>query len=276
MTTIRPLTTPRPHFAEPQRRFESYLGDGQRSGQPESTFQGTGSIAGGATLVDNGTGALTILTVNSYSGGTTIGTGAQINAGNGTTAGSIGSGPVVNSGVLDFNLPTATSESIGAASGSGSLTLVAAGTGLLTLNGADTLAGNTTITSGTLIQGAAMRPQWRWRGRTVVNGTLDMGGLGGMVNGLSGTGTIDNKEGGAPTLSVTGSGTFGGVIKNSTGVLSLNMNGSGQTLTWAVWTPTAAPPLSPPAHSSRALLARSPPPASVWFPPANWIFTGLA
>ena len=121
---------------------------------------------------------------------------------------------------------------MGASSGTG--TLAKQGAGTLVLNGADTLAGDTTVTAGTLKQGApSVLPNGAGVGNTVVNGTLDMAGLSGTVNGLSGasSGIIDTSAAGSPSLTVTGNGTFSGVIKNTAGSLALNMNGSGKQLT---------------------------------------------
>jgi autotransporter-associated beta strand protein len=189
------------------------------------TFQGAGSIGGSATLADNNSGVLTVLTVNSFSGGTTISAGATINVGNGTVAGSLGSGPVVDNSVLTYDLPAGT-QIQGAISGSGTLTVIGAGT--VVLNGADTLNGTTTVTSGGLKQGAANTlPSV---GPVVVNGTLYMGGLNGSVNNLTGNGTINNTVAGNPVLTVTGGGTFAGLIENTTGSLGLNVNGTGTTL----------------------------------------------
>jgi autotransporter-associated beta strand protein len=200
------------------------------SGSQQYQFQGSGYIGGESALQDNSLGALRILTVNSYSGGTTIGSGAGIQVGNGTTAGSIGSGPVLDNSTLTYNLPGGSTETMGAVSGSGTLSTTGAGSTLV-LNGADTLAGATTITAGTLKQGAAnVLPNGAGVGNMVVNGTLDLGGLSGTVNGLTGSGTIDSTVAGTLALTVTGSGSFSGVIKNTAGSLGVNMNGSGQTL----------------------------------------------
>jgi len=189
------------------------------------TFTGAGSIGGSATLADNNSGTLTVLTVNSYSGGTTIAGGATVNVGNGTVAGSLGSGPVVDNSTLNYDLPAGT-QTQGAISGSGTLTIAGAGT--VVLNGADTLTGPTTVTSGILKQSAVNAlPS---AGPVVVNGTVDLGGLNGTVNTLTGNGTINNTLVGQPVLTVTGGGLFGGLIENSAGSLALNVNGNGSTL----------------------------------------------
>src|SRR6202023_1955056 len=78
-------------------------------------------------------------------GGTTIGAGT-LQIGNGGTSGSI-AGDVTDNGSLAFNR-TNTVIFPGVVSGTGSLSQV--GTGTLTLTGADTYNGGTTITAGTL------------------------------------------------------------------------------------------------------------------------------
>jgi autotransporter-associated beta strand protein len=189
-------------------------------------FQGSGSIGGSATLADNGSGPLTILTVNSYSGGTTIASGATVNVGNGVTAGSLGSGAVVDNSTLNYNLPTGT-QTQGAISGSGNLTV--GGTGTVLESGANTLSGTTTVNpTATLKQGAANSlPS---AGPVVVNGTLLLGGLSGTLDTLTGTGTINNLVAANPVLTVTGGGDFGGLIEDTTGSLGLTVNGADTTL----------------------------------------------
>ncbi len=197
------------------------------NGTQSYTFGSSGKISGSTVLTNNSSGTLTVLTVNDYSGGTTIGSGATIQVGNGTITGAIGSGPVVDNSALVFNLPVG-SQSMGAASGSGTLTTTGGGT--LVLNGADTLAGATTITAGTIKQGAPnVLPNGPGVGDTVVNGTLDMAGFNGALNGLTGSGTIDSTAAGTPVLSVGGNnaaGSFSGVIKNTAGSLALNKIGN--------------------------------------------------
>ena len=199
------------------------------TGTKSYTFTSTGKISGSTSLTNSSSGTLTILTTNDYVGQTVISSGIM-QVGNGTTAGgAIGSGPVQDNAALVFDLPSG-SQSIGAASGTGTLTTT--GNGTLILNGADTLAGATTITTGTLRQGAPnVLPNGGGVGDMVINGTMDMGGQNGTINGLTGSGIIDSTVAGSPTLTVTGNGTFSGVIKNTTGSLALNMNGSGKQLT---------------------------------------------
>jgi fibronectin-binding autotransporter adhesin len=60
------------------------------------TFSGPGQIAGGGSLTKDGNGMLTLLTVNSYAGGTTNKGGGGLNFG--TFPGAFGSGPIVMQG----------------------------------------------------------------------------------------------------------------------------------------------------------------------------------
>ena len=117
----------------------------------------------------------------------------------------------------------------GILSGPGGLTKI--GTGTLTLSGANTYAGNTTISAGTLKQGVANTiPNGSGKGDLTVNGTFDLDGLSATVNALNGTGTVDNTVAGTPTFTIGSngdSGTFSGVIKNTAGTVALTKTGSG-------------------------------------------------
>jgi autotransporter-associated beta strand protein len=198
------------------------------NGSLSYTFTGGGSIAGSATLTDNSSGTLTVLTTNSYTGKTVVNSGT-IQVGNGTVGGAIGSGTVLDNSALVFDLPALASQSIGAVSGPGTLTTT--GNGTLVLNSADTLGGATTISAGTLKQGAPnVLPYGAGEGDTTISGTLDLGGQNGTVNGLFGGGTINNSGAPSVTLIVLGSGTvnpsvFSGMIENTSGSQALNFDG---------------------------------------------------
>ena len=121
-------------------------------------------------------------------------------------------------------------------SGGGGLTKSNSGTMLLA--GANTYAGNTTISTGTLLVGAAADgsgnapiPFGAGKGNVTVNGTLDVNNYNVTLNGLSGAGIITNSSSGTSrTLTVgaaNGSGSFGGVIQNGAGSLALTKIGSG-------------------------------------------------
>jgi len=116
----------------------------------------------------------------------------------------------------------------------GAATLTKQGSGSVTLATTNAYTGGTTITTGTLVLGAAgALPSGAGAGNVTVNGTLDLGGFSAAVNNLSGSGTVDNvTAGGSPVLKIddTTSPTFAGVIKNTTGTVGLNLAGGG-TLT---------------------------------------------
>ena len=190
------------------------------------TLQGTYAITGGGGLAKSGSGTLTILNNNNYTGVTTIG-GGTLQVGNGGTTGTLGTGNIVDNAALVFNrgdalaAPLTVGNSI---SGSGSLALT--GTGVLALSGNNSYAGDTTVNAGaTLRLGASnVLPSGTGKGNLVLNGVLDMWGSNLTLNGLSGSGTItDYTQLTVPdpltdvTLTVGGnnaSSTFSGVIQN--------------------------------------------------------------
>jgi autotransporter-associated beta strand protein len=103
--------------------------------------------------------------------------------------------------------------------------------GTVFLGAANTYSGNTLVNSGTLKLGAVNAlPNGNGKGNVTVTGTLDLNQNSTAINGLSGAGTIDTAGGGTPTLTLGNNdqaGSFSGVIKNSTGTLSLTKAGSG-------------------------------------------------
>ncbi|TCU96311.1 autotransporter-associated beta strand repeat-containing protein [Roseateles saccharophilus] len=195
---------------------------------------GTGNFAGaiqnssGAlALTKSGTGTIVLSGTNTYAGLTTISAGTlQIGAAGST--GTLGSGSVSDNAALVFNRSDALTVA-NAISGSGSLEQ--AGSGTATISGNNSYAGNTTISAGTLALGSATAlPSGSGKGDLVVNGRLDLAGLSQAINGLSGSGVIDNSNASAVTLTVganNGTGNFAGAIQNSSGALALTKSGTG-------------------------------------------------
>ena len=110
--------------------------------------------------------------------------------------------------------------------------------GIVNLAGANIYTGGTTDNAGTLQLGAANAiPGNTYGGDVTVNGTLDLNTYSDTINGLNGSGTVDTVAGGTPVLTVGAngdSGSFSGVIKNSSGTLALTKSGAGtQTLSGA-------------------------------------------
>ena len=110
------------------------------------TFSGV--ISGAGSLTNNGAGPLTLTAKNTYTGTTAIGPGATLIIGG---AGQLNSGTyaglITNNGVFDYASSSSQTLS-GIIGGAGSL--IDAGSGPLTLTGANTYTGNTTVSAGTL------------------------------------------------------------------------------------------------------------------------------
>jgi fibronectin-binding autotransporter adhesin len=107
---------------------------------PDGTYDG--AMSGSGSLTKSGAGTLTLSGANTYAGGTTVS--------DGTLAGTTGSlqGDIANSGTVRFD-QTTTGSYNGELSGDGAL--VKAGSGAVTLEGANTYTGATTVESGSLI-----------------------------------------------------------------------------------------------------------------------------
>src|SRR5262249_2139510 len=118
-------------------------------------------------------------------------------------------------------------------SGTGGLTKAGAGT--MALSGLNTYSGATNVSLGTLKLGASnVIPDGAGKGNVTVDGTLDMNDFSETINGLSGSGFVDNVAGvGTSTLTVgnnNATSTFSGKLQNTSGTLALTKQGTG-TLT---------------------------------------------
>lgn len=194
------------------------------------TFSGTGSIAGAGTLEMEGSTTLTIANsgANTFSGGVNINSGT-VQVGNGGSAGSLGTGPVTDSGSLIFDL-NGNSTITNSISGTGSI--VQDGTGTITLSSVGSVTGPVTINSGTL----ALAPSGTISvsGNVTGNGALGMNGPGtvilddGMVSYSGGTvisnGTLEFNS----TLPPLGNISDNGLLALEVGgTLANNVSGSG-------------------------------------------------
>ncbi len=112
---------------------------------------GSGGIAGSCGLTKQGSGSLMLDINNTYTGPTIIQEGT-LTVGNEDAVGSLGTGPITNLGVLDFNRTDAVvvNSAIG---GSGNLVKDAAGS--LRLMGNNTLSGSIALNRGNLTVGPA-------------------------------------------------------------------------------------------------------------------------
>lgn len=115
-------------------------------------YEVSGSAIAAGSLVKSGTGTVTLLNANTYTGATTINQG-RLQLGNGSTDGSIANtASVTNNGTLEYNLSAAQAGPY-AISGTGSV--IKKGFGTLTLTGASTYSGGTVVEQGSLVATAA-------------------------------------------------------------------------------------------------------------------------
>ncbi|BDU21916.1 hypothetical protein DYGSA30_33730 [Dyella sp. GSA-30] len=172
----------------------------------DGTF--TGAVSGSGSLTKQGAGMLTLSGTNSYSGGTTISAG--------TLAGTTSSlqGDITDNAALAFN-QTSDGTFAGTISGSGSL--IKQGAATLTLTGANTYAGGTTISAGTL-QGDTTSLQ----GNIADNATLAFNQAtdGSFAGAISGAGAVVKQ--GAGVLTLSGTNSYSGGTTISAGTLQGN------------------------------------------------------
>lgn len=193
----------------------------------------SGDISGAGSLEQQGSATLTLAANNTYTGPTTITSGAlQIGAGG--AAGTLGSAAVVNNGELILNRSGAVSL-VNAISGFGSFANV--GSGTVTLLNANTYLGNTAISNGVVKLGGAEKiPDASTvpgsYGGLFLGGTLDLNGFDETINSLiGGSGVLTNSgSSGTNTLFLGdesgGTATFTGKIaEGSSGKIKLVKQG---------------------------------------------------
>lgn len=121
----------------------------------------------------------------------------------------------------------------GGASGGSGVTITGAGT--VNFNSAASYAGDTTVSSGSTLKMTTANglPNGAGTGNLYVNGLLDLNGQPEAINGLNGSGVVNNTSGSAVTLTNGLSGansTFSGIIQNTGGALALDVFAGNLTL----------------------------------------------
>ena len=176
------------------------------------TISGGFGIAGSGSLVKNGSGTVTLLTSNGYSGVTTINAGT-LQIGNGTTDGSIANtASITDNGALVYNRVGAFTYG-GVISGTGTVTVT--GSGSQTLAGSNTYSGGTTVSGGgTLI--VAANTNLGAGGVTLDGGTLRTTNSGTLVNTHAVT---VGPGGGLINIASTGTAGSGQVLFDTTNTL---------------------------------------------------------
>ena len=156
----------------------------------------TDSAANGRVTASGGTVLLTA--DNNWQGTTTIASGATLVAGAGGATGSIGSGAVANDGVLRINRDTSSNVSLGAAiTGTGTVEQVGTGTTVLA---ADNGYGNTVVSAGVLQVGTGGNTG------TLGLGSITVDNPGALRFNRAGTLTVPGSITGSGRLELAGSG----------------------------------------------------------------------
>jgi len=163
-----------------------------------------GVISGPGNVVNLGSGTLILAGTNIYTGGTLISAGT-LQVGNGRTTGSI-VGNVLDNGTLAFNRSDSVTFT-GVISGPGNV--VKLGTGTLTLPGANTYTGITTVNNGSLIVDGSIASA-----QTVVNPGGSLGGHGTIGGSLVNSGIIaQNNSPGTLTIANDFNQNAGGTLR---------------------------------------------------------------
>ena len=215
----------------------------------------SGLLSGSGRFEKAGAGTLVLSDNNSYSGTTLVADGT-LSIGAGGTTGSLGSSTITNNATLLYNRSDNLTQST-VIHGAGALHKIGAGT--LTLGGANTYTGKTTISAGAINVSAASGLGGNPTGATADQLTLNGGRLNvttGFTNNANagitvgaGNGTIDVASGqrlvqggglyGSGALTKTGEGTvsltntassYSGILTVTNGVLQVNSSNRGATI----------------------------------------------
>ena len=164
-----------------------------------------GVISGTGAVVKTGTGSTGLVAANTYTGGTTVSEGILF-----VTTLSL-PGDVVNNATLQFNQGSKGTYA-GVISGTGAV--LKTGAGAVGLTGANTYAGGTTISEGTLVVTSASLP-----GDVVNNAIIqfNQNGNGTYASAITGTGSL--LKTGTGNLGLTGLNTYSGGTTISDGTL---------------------------------------------------------
>ncbi|EKL3149028.1 autotransporter-associated beta strand repeat-containing protein [Salmonella enterica] len=166
------------------------------------------AISGSGQVVKSGDKTLTLSGINSYTGGTTISGGTLV----ASNVDALGSGDVTDNATLELNTGGDFDNAIG---GTGSV--VKSGDKTLTLSGANSYTGGTTISGGTLV---ASNVEALGTGDVTDDATLELNTGGDFINNIGGTGRVEKS--GDDKLTLSGSNTYTGGTLISSGTLVAN------------------------------------------------------
>ncbi len=194
-------------------------------------FTVANAISGTGSIEKLGAGTLTLSGNSSHSGVTTVSAGT-LRVGNGGASGSLGTGAVVNNATLAWNRSDAITVA-NVISGTGSI--AHEGSGTLTLTGANTYTGTTTIGAGTLSVGAGGASGALGTGDISVAGTLLFNSTATLsVPGLiSGAGVVRKMGSGTVVLAAVGH-SYSGLTTVEAGTLEVLGRSAGNTAPYTV------------------------------------------
>ncbi|HFD9421916.1 TPA: autotransporter-associated beta strand repeat-containing protein, partial [Salmonella enterica] len=172
------------------------------------------NIGGTGSVVKSGDKTLTLSGSNTYTGGTTISGGTLV----ATNVEALGTGNVTDNATLELSTGGDFANNIG---GTGSV--VKSGDETLTLSGANSYTGGTTISGGTLV---ASNVEALGTGDVTDNATLELNTGGTFDNAIGGTGSV--VKSGDKTLTLSGANSYSGATTISGGTLiAANVNALG-------------------------------------------------
>ena len=228
----------------------------------DATLVSSGAISGSGTLLQAGTGTINLTGANTYTGTTTINAGT-LKIGNNTPSTTMGTGLIVNNGILWFQHASGQAFAPNTISGTGSLYIAgaAAGSGTISLRADNTFSGGITLNSGPrlMVLGdsvgtpGALTAGPLGTGMLTMNNAsqLDLAGhtIGNTLKATSNTPVIYANSGGTSELTgeliITGSGSYfnlspavnntlklTGTLNNSTtnGSVVIGQSGAGDVL----------------------------------------------
>ncbi|EAC0809431.1 autotransporter outer membrane beta-barrel domain-containing protein [Salmonella enterica] len=166
------------------------------------------AISGSGQVVKSGDETLTLSGANSYTGGTTISGGTLV----ASNVEALGTGDITDNATLEMNTGGDFANNIG---GTGSV--VKSGDKTLTLSGANSYTGGTTISGGTLV---ASNVEALGSGDVTDNATLELNTGGDFANNIGGTGSV--VKSGDKTLTLSGTNSYTGGTTISGGTLVAN------------------------------------------------------
>ncbi len=159
----------------------------------------------GQSLTKTGAGTLILNAENTYTGGTTISDGTLV----ANNVEALGTGNVTDNATLELNAGGTFDNVI-----SGSGQVVKSGDDALTLSGANSYTGGTTISGGTLV---ANNVEALGTGDVTNNATLELNTGGDFTNAISGSGQV--VKSGDKTLTLSGANSYSGATTISGGTL---------------------------------------------------------